>query len=137
MEVRISPTKSAHSVLSRAILTTNMSYYVPSPGSHYLEPMPYPPLGGGYAPSYNPMPGYGGYGYDTGYPTPGYQSGYYGYDDGYYGGGSHHGRRRRHSYSGRHHHHHYRGPRVYYKYRTVSDRIMGLLGMPQAHLHRL
>jgi hypothetical protein len=26
---------------------------------------------------------------------------------------------------------------VYYKYRTVGDRIMGLLGMPQAHLHRL
>jgi len=115
-----------------------MSYYIPSTaGHHYLDPMPYNTMGG-YGPpaSYAPMQGFGGYGYDTGYPMPGYDNSYYGYNDGYYGGGSMYGRRRRHSYSG-HHHRHHRGPRVYYKYRTVGDKIMGLLGMPQAHLHRL
>lgn len=73
-----------------------MSYYIPSPGSHhYLEPMPYSPMGAYGAPAYGPMSGFGGYGYDTGYPMP--ANSYYGYDDGYYGGM--YGRRRRHSYA--------------------------------------
>jgi len=94
-----------------------MSYY-PSP---YGEPM------------YMPHSGYAAYSpYDTGYPVP------VGYDHGYYGGSSYYPR----SYYGhRHHRHHhyprYATPRVYYKHRTMGDRFMGLLGMPQAHLHRL
>lgn len=62
--------------------------------------MPYNTMGG-YGPpaSYAPMQGFGGYGYDTGYPMPGYDNSYYGYNDGYYGAGSMYGRRPRHSYS--------------------------------------
>jgi len=98
----------------------NMSYY-PSP--HGYEAMPY-------------MAG-GGYGYDTGYPMPmpapmsytgGYDNGYYP-SRGYYSSRRHYGHRR--------HHRHSYAPRVYYKHRTIGDRFMGMLGMPQSHLYRM
>jgi len=90
-----------------------MTYY-----SRGYEPMPYAPVGG-----------YGYPAFDTGYPMPvsvlpgSYDSGYYPY----YSSRRHHGHRH-------HSRHHY--PRTYIKHRTVGDRIMGMFGMPQAHLYR-
>jgi len=100
-------------------LSVNMAYYPP----HAYDPVPYMPSGGGY-------------GYDTGYPMP---VSYAGYNDGYYGSGyypshshRHHGHRHHH-----HHRHHSYAPRVFYKHRTIGDRFMGMMGMPQAHVYRL
>ncbi|KIM90719.1 hypothetical protein PILCRDRAFT_811179 [Piloderma croceum F 1598] len=97
----------------------HMAGYYP----HGYEPMPYMPGG---------MPGsmHGGYGYDTGYPVPVYDS-YYGGSSPYYSSG------RRHYGHRRHHHHRHYSPRMYVKHRTMGDRLMGMFGMRQAHLYRL
>ncbi|KZP32886.1 hypothetical protein FIBSPDRAFT_848151 [Athelia psychrophila] len=131
------------------------TYLLPPPSPGYATSSPYMHAGG-YPQGYSPMP-------MSTHMQPmytqqpqimnGYGTGYYGNDpyyssssSGHYGSGhrSHH----RHHHHGHHHHRHHSEPQyhyrdynsaspVYYKHRTVGDRVMGAFGMPQAHIYQL